>query len=120
LCFWQRIIATDAKIPQSLLQECLSVAVEQSFNRITVDGDTSTNDACVLMASGKSSLPEITVGSEAMQQFQQAIQNKLWGILASVAINPSIVAILGWIMPAPLDIPEIVSTCPSISIRLLK
>jgi glutamate N-acetyltransferase/amino-acid N-acetyltransferase len=67
-------IATDAKIPQSLLQECLSVAVEQSFNRITVDGDTSTNDACVLMASGKSSLPEIAVGSEAMQQFQQAIQ----------------------------------------------
>lgn len=38
-------IATDAKIEQGLLQECLNAAVEQSFNRITVDGDTSTNDA---------------------------------------------------------------------------
>ncbi len=68
-------VATDAKISQILLQKCLSVAVEQSFNRITVDGDTSTNDACVLMASGKSSLDEIIEGSTAMQVFQQAIQD---------------------------------------------
>ncbi|GFO71788.1 glutamate N-acetyltransferase/amino-acid N-acetyltransferase [Bathymodiolus japonicus methanotrophic gill symbiont] len=67
-------IATDARVSQENLQQCLSVAVEQSFNRITVDGDTSTNDACVLMASGKSSLPEIMPGSDAMQQFQVAIQ----------------------------------------------
>jgi len=66
-------IATDAKISQDLLQECLSVAVEQSFNRITVDGDTSTNDACVLMASGESALPEIIEGSDAMVAFQVAI-----------------------------------------------
>ena len=68
-------LATDAKISQENLQKCLAMAVEQSFNRITVDGDTSTNDACVLMASGKSSLPEIISGSDAMQQFQQAIQD---------------------------------------------
>ena len=67
-------IATDARISQENLQQCLSVAVEQSFNRITVDGDTSTNDACVLMASGKSSLSEIMPGSGAMQQFQFSIQ----------------------------------------------
>jgi glutamate N-acetyltransferase/amino-acid N-acetyltransferase len=66
-------IATDAKISQDLLQECLSAAVEQSFNRITVDGDTSTNDACVLMASGRSVLPEIIEGSDAMVSFQAAI-----------------------------------------------
>jgi len=66
-------IATDAKIPQGLLQKCLSAAVEQSFNRITVDGDTSTNDACVLMASGQSTLPEIIEGSDAMIAFQAAI-----------------------------------------------
>jgi len=66
-------IATDAKISQDLLQECLSAAVEQSFNRITVDGDTSTNDACVLMASGQSTLPEIIEGSDAMFAFQAAI-----------------------------------------------
>ncbi len=66
-------IATDAKINQTLLQQCLSLAVEQSFNRITVDGDTSTNDACVLMASGYSSAPEILAGSENYTLFADAI-----------------------------------------------
>ena len=47
-------IATDAAVPQTLLQDCLHAAVAPSFNSITVDGDTSTNDACVLMATGKS------------------------------------------------------------------
>ena len=67
-------IATDATISQQNLQQCLSVAVEQSFNRITVDGDTSTNDACVLMASGASSLPEIMPGTDTMGAFQLAVQ----------------------------------------------
>ena len=66
-------IATDANIAQSLLQSCLAAAVEQSFNRITVDGDTSTNDACVLMASGCASAPEITAGSEHYLAFADAI-----------------------------------------------
>ncbi|WP_411728233.1 bifunctional glutamate N-acetyltransferase/amino-acid acetyltransferase ArgJ [Methyloglobulus sp.] len=66
-------IATDAKIAQPLLQSCLAVAVERSFNRITVDGDTSTNDACVLMASGRTSAPEITASSEHYQVFSDAI-----------------------------------------------
>jgi glutamate N-acetyltransferase/amino-acid N-acetyltransferase len=47
-------IATDASVPQNVLQACLSRAVNKSFNRITVDGDTSTNDACLLMATGQS------------------------------------------------------------------
>ena len=46
-------IATDATVGQDALQDCLSRAVGKSFNRITVDGDTSTNDACVLVATGK-------------------------------------------------------------------
>ncbi len=66
-------LATDAKIAQPLLQSCLTAAVEQSFNRITVDGDTSTNDACVLMASGLSSAPEITANSFHYQQFADAV-----------------------------------------------
>jgi glutamate N-acetyltransferase/amino-acid N-acetyltransferase len=66
-------MATDAVISQKNLQNCLSEAVEQSFNRITVDGDTSTNDACVLMASGQSQLPELMPDTEEMQIFQQAI-----------------------------------------------
>lgn len=47
-------VATDAAVPQSVLQQMLGEAVEPSFNAITVDGDTSTNDACVLLASGVS------------------------------------------------------------------
>ena len=48
-------VATDANIAADLLQEMLSAINEQSFNRITVDGDTSTNDCCVLIATGTAS-----------------------------------------------------------------
>jgi glutamate N-acetyltransferase/amino-acid N-acetyltransferase len=46
-------IATDADIPRAHLQQLLADCVDRSFNRISVDGDTSTNDACVLTATGK-------------------------------------------------------------------
>lgn len=49
-------VATDAQVPQGHLQNTLTDAVDASFNRITVDGDTSTNDACVLVASGASGI----------------------------------------------------------------
>ncbi|MHB8622844.1 MAG: bifunctional glutamate N-acetyltransferase/amino-acid acetyltransferase ArgJ [Sulfuricaulis sp.] len=45
-------VATDATVAPVVLQTCILAAVNQSFNRITVDGDTSTNDACVLLATG--------------------------------------------------------------------
>ena len=47
-------VATDAAIETATLRRILISSVDKSFNRITVDGDTSTNDACVLIASGKS------------------------------------------------------------------
>lgn len=53
-------IATDAKISQTLLQNLAREAADKSFNRITIDGDTSTNDSCILMATGQVDLPEIT------------------------------------------------------------
>ena len=53
-------IATDAKVSNHMLQDCLNSAVQESFNCITVDGDTSTNDACMLIATGCSALPEIS------------------------------------------------------------
>ena len=46
-------IATDAAVYQGALERLLRTSVDQSFNRICVDGDTSTNDACVLVATGK-------------------------------------------------------------------
>ena len=46
-------IATDVAIDKPVLHEILKYSVEKSFNRISIDGDTSTNDACVLIATGK-------------------------------------------------------------------
>jgi glutamate N-acetyltransferase/amino-acid N-acetyltransferase len=57
-------IATDAALPQPLLQRALAQAVNASFNRITVDGDTSTNDSCVLVATGAARVSIETVGAE--------------------------------------------------------
>lgn len=65
-------VATDAAIEAPLLNEMLSAAVKASFNRITVDGDTSTNDAVTLSATGQSGV-EITAGSEQAEQFAQAL-----------------------------------------------
>jgi glutamate N-acetyltransferase/amino-acid N-acetyltransferase len=53
-------IATDAKIAQPLLQALAREAADKSFNRITIDGDTSTNDSCILIATGQIDLPEVT------------------------------------------------------------
>jgi glutamate N-acetyltransferase/amino-acid N-acetyltransferase len=58
-------IATDAAISQALLQKMVSAACNRSFNCITVDGDTSTNDALMLIATGKAALPEITNAESA-------------------------------------------------------
>jgi glutamate N-acetyltransferase/amino-acid N-acetyltransferase len=52
-------LATDAPVEQPVLQGLLAAAVAETFNRITVDGDTSTNDACVLIATGAAALPPI-------------------------------------------------------------
>ncbi len=52
-------IATDVLIERPLLEKCLADAVAKTFNRISVDGDTSTNDACVLVATGKRRLASI-------------------------------------------------------------
>lgn len=56
-------IATDAKVAQGVLQDLLRDAANKSFNRITIDGDTSTNDCCMLVATGRAALPEITQAS---------------------------------------------------------
>ena len=65
-------ITTDAKLEAELLQDCLHQAVEQSFNRITVDGDTSTNDACVLCATGQSGV-DISRAGGVNDAFQRGL-----------------------------------------------
>ena len=67
-------IATDAAIAQPMLQQMVSSASDRSFDCITVDGDTSTNDALMLIASGKSALPEVkTTDSKAYSALLAAI-----------------------------------------------
>jgi len=66
-------IATDASLDQPALQRCLSAAVEQSFNRITVDGDTSTNDACVLIATAAGQAPALQPGTGDYDTFHAAL-----------------------------------------------
>lgn len=66
-------VATDAAVPAGILQSCLRQAAERSFNRITVDGDTSTNDACVLLASGRSPVRIDELAGAAGRQFQRAV-----------------------------------------------
>jgi glutamate N-acetyltransferase/amino-acid N-acetyltransferase len=67
-------IATDADLSQPLLEEVVRYAAENSFNRITVDGDTSTNDAFILISTGRAGNPSITdKTSTAFLAVQQAV-----------------------------------------------
>jgi len=66
-------IATDAQVDAQSSQACLNQAVKNSFNRITVDGDTSTNDACLLMATGKSGVVVDQANTAAYETFSQAV-----------------------------------------------
>lgn len=68
-------VATDAQIAQPLLHEMLRSAVEYSFNRITVDGDTSTNDCCVLTATGCSGVTIDVSDSELYKKFNTALHD---------------------------------------------
>ncbi len=67
-------IATDARLGPQILQECLQSAVEKSFNAISVDGDTSTNDACVLIATGRSDAPEMSPRSPSYEKFVTGLE----------------------------------------------
>ncbi len=62
-------VATDLSIDKQELNSILVAAVEQSFHRITVDGDTSTNDSCVLIATGKSNLKFNDLSDQVKDRF---------------------------------------------------
>ena len=59
-------IATDAKVAPQVLKDLMLDGANKSFNRITIDGDTSTNDCCMLIATGQADLPEVTQASGAL------------------------------------------------------
>ena len=66
-------LATDAAIAQPLLQEALAEAVSHSFNRISVDGDTSTNDTVLVLANGAAGNAEITNKGADYDAFVEAL-----------------------------------------------
>ena len=67
------VLTTDAPLEKTELQRALGVAVEQSFNRITVDGDMSTNDTVIALANGKVGGAPFAAGSDALTRFQTAL-----------------------------------------------
>jgi glutamate N-acetyltransferase/amino-acid N-acetyltransferase len=69
LCF----IMTDANIAAPLLKKCLLSSVETSFNSITVDGDTSTNDMVLCMANGAAENKRIAAGTKEHKKFQACL-----------------------------------------------
>ncbi|MDO8465685.1 MAG: bifunctional glutamate N-acetyltransferase/amino-acid acetyltransferase ArgJ [Gallionella sp.] len=80
-------IATDAAIAQPLLQRMVSAAANSSFNCITVDGDTSTNDALMLIATGQSALPEIRDAGGAEFAALQTAVNEVAIYLAQAIVR---------------------------------
>lgn len=66
-------VTTDANIGPAALHQALTEATNKSFNMITVDGDTSTNDACFLMANGQAGNPELVPGTADYQAFCAAL-----------------------------------------------
>ncbi|HXH02897.1 MAG TPA: bifunctional glutamate N-acetyltransferase/amino-acid acetyltransferase ArgJ [Candidatus Competibacteraceae bacterium] len=67
-------IATDAHLPHALLAHALELAVADSFNAITIDGDTSTNDSCVLMATAQGGLVLLDAGEARYAEFVAALR----------------------------------------------
>ena len=75
-------IVSDIGASKKELQDCLNIAVDQSFNRITVDGDTSTNDACTLSATNQSGVKL----DECKDEFQNAL-NEITKALAQMIVK---------------------------------
>ena len=73
MCTMLGFVTTDAAISQELLQEALREDVVDTFNMISVDGDTSTNDTLVVLANGMAGNPEITCRNEDYDRFKEAL-----------------------------------------------
>lgn len=73
MCTMLGFITTDLAISKELLQEALSEDVQDTFNMISVDGDTSTNDTLVVLANGLAGNPEITEKNADYETFREAL-----------------------------------------------
>ncbi len=66
-------ITTDAAISKEMLQKALSTDIQNTFNMLSIDGDTSTNDMVTVLANGMAENPEITAEGEDFNTFMQAL-----------------------------------------------
>lgn len=73
MCTMLAFITTDLSIDKLLMQEALREVVADTFNMITVDGDTSTNDSLILMANGLAGNDKITAKDEDYKSFKEAL-----------------------------------------------
>ena len=73
MCTMLSFVTTDAAISHDMLQEALSADVQDTYNMISVDGDTSTNDTCLLLANGLAQNAEITEKNEDYNIFCEAL-----------------------------------------------
>ena len=73
MCTMLAFITTDAAITKEALQKALSEDVEDTYNMISVDGDTSTNDTAILLANGLAGNQEITYASPGYETFKEAL-----------------------------------------------
>ena len=80
-------VATDAPIARDVLQTLLTTAVNQSFNRITIDGDTSTNDSCVLVATGQAGGEPLTSTDDDRYSDFEAAFNRVFLRLAQLIVR---------------------------------
>src|SRR5712691_2374875 len=67
-------IGTDADLDKAFARTALKRAVDRTFNMITVDGDTSTNDSCFLLANGLSGAPTLDASSADAERFAEALE----------------------------------------------
>ena len=73
MCTMLGFVTTDVCISKQLLQEALSQDVKDTYNMVSVDGDTSTNDTVLLLANGMAENPEISEKNEDYQKFCEAL-----------------------------------------------
>lgn len=73
MCTMLAFVTTDAVIAKETLQKALSGDVDDTYNMISVDGDTSTNDTVILLANGMAGNPEIVYGSPEYEEFALAL-----------------------------------------------
>ena len=73
MCTMLSFVTTDVAITKELLQEALSENVKDTYNMISVDGDTSTNDTCLLLANGEAGNAEISEKNEDYRKFAEAL-----------------------------------------------